>query len=193
MKGGRKRLLAALGLLLVAAGPGHAVDVYLTLEEAPKAVFPEADSFERKDIQVTPEFRQQLEELVGRAKPTIWEPFYITFIARRGGEVIGYAVICEEIGKHRPITFIVAATPEMKVKDVAVMMYREPIGSEIRYGGFLEQFRGKDLEDPIRMHRDIRNISGATLSVQAMSRGVRKGLAVLQLVYGEEVQEKDEP
>lgn len=179
-----KRTLLLSSLLLFAVTPSRSVDVYLTLEEAPAAVFPAADSFERRDIEVTEEFRQKLKERVGRAKPTIWEPFYITFIARRGEEVIGHAVVCEEIGKHRPITFIVAVTPGGKVHDVAIMMYREPIGSEARYPGFLEQFKEKDLNDPILLHRDIRNISGATLSARALSRGVRKALAVLELAYG---------
>ncbi|MFQ5776372.1 MAG: FMN-binding protein [Terriglobia bacterium] len=175
-------LVASL-LVLLGAAPETSAEVYLTVKEAPGAVFPEADSFEREDIQVTEEFRRRLKKKVGRAKPSIWEPFYISFIAKRDGETIGYAVICEEIGKHRPITFIVGVTPAGKVKDVAVMMYRESVGSEVRYKGFLEQFQGKKLQDPIRPYRDIRNVSGATLSVRALSRGVRKALAVIQLAY----------
>ncbi len=186
-----RRFLLLGSVALLAAVPGRSVEVYLTLEEAPGAVFPEADSFERRDIQVTPEFRDKLRELVGRAKPSIWEPFYITFIARRGEEVLGHAVICEEIGKHRPITFIVAVTPPGKVHDVAVMMYRESIGSEVRYPGFLEQFDDKDLQDPILLYRDIRNISGATLSARALSRGVRKALAVIELAYGNKTQSNE--
>ena len=102
---------------------------------------------------------------------------------RLEGKTIGFAVICEEIGKHRPITFIVATDTTGQVLDVALMMYREPIGAEVRYKGFVRQFDGKDLSDPIYPRRDVKNISGATLSVRAMSRGVRKALAVLQIAY----------
>lgn len=180
----RRTLLLVASLLLLAGGaPETSAEVYLTVKEAPGAVFPEADSFERKDIQVTEEFRGRLKRKVGRAKPSIWEPFYISFIAQREGKAIGYAVICEEIGKHRPITFIVGVTLEGKVKDVAIMMYRESVGSEVRYKGFLAQFQGKKLQDPMRPYRDIRNVSGATLSVRALTRGVRKALAVIQLAY----------
>lgn len=180
----RTTALAFFALLApVVAWPAEGVDVYLTLEEAPKVVFPEADSFERKDIPADDGFRQRMKELIGRAKPTIWEPFYISFIAKKQGKVAGYAVVCEEIGKHRPITFIVAVSPDGRVKDVALMMYREPVGAEVRYESFLRQFSGKNLDDPIMQHRDIRNISGATLSVLTMSRGVRKALAVIQLAY----------
>ena len=175
--------LAVAVLLLPPSVYAEKVDVYLTLEEAPQAVFPEADSFERKDVEVNDAMRRRMEKLIGRLKPTIWEPFYISFIAAKQEEVIGYAVICEEIGKHRPITFIVAAYPDGSVKDVALMMYREPVGEEVRYPAFLKQFAGKSLEDPIFPRRDIKNVTGATLSVRAMSRGVRKALAFIRLTY----------
>ncbi len=157
--------------------------VLLTVEDAPKAVFPEADTFERREIPSTPALREKTQRLIGRAKPSIWEPFYITFIAKQKGETIGYAIICEEIGKYRPITFIVGVTPDGSVKDVAIMMYRESHGSEVRYRGFLRQFRNKNLKDPIRQYKDIKNISGATLSVRALSVGVRKALAIIQVIY----------
>lgn len=179
----RRAALLALLNLLSALTLTAGTRVYLSLEEAPKAVFPEADSFERKDIQVSTSFRRQLEALIGRAKPSLWEPFYITYIARKQGSIIGYAVVCEEIGKHRPITFIVAVTPEGKVRDVAIMMYREPLGDEVRYKAFRKQFEGKSLSDPIEARKDIRIISGATLSSEALSRGVRKALAVVKLAY----------
>ncbi|HEX8088547.1 MAG TPA: FMN-binding protein [Blastocatellia bacterium] len=153
---------------------------FLTLEQAPKAVFPEADSFEQRKITSSAELRAEVLRLVGR-KPSIWEPFYYAYIAKRGGEIIGYAIVCEEIGRDRPITYIVAANAGGDVKDVAVMTYRETRGGEVRYRAFTRQFKGKSLRNPIQGQGDIRNITGATLSVRAMATGVRKALAVIQL------------
>lgn len=184
MIGSKRSLWKIVGMITVAmvSVPAFA-QVFLTVEEAPKAVFPEADSFERREIQSTPELRKKAQQLIGRIQPSIWEPFYITFIAKQKDETIGYAIICEEIGKYRPITFIVGVTPDGRVKDVAIMMYRESHGSEVRYRGFLRQFRNKSLKDPIRQYKDIKNISGATLSVRALSVGVRKALAIIRIVY----------
>lgn len=158
--------------------------VYLTVDQAPRVVLPNADQWERRDIRLTPAQAEQARKLSAPAKPTIWEPFYISFVGKKAGQVVGYAVICEEIGKHRPITFIVSAAPDGKVLDVAIMSYREPVGGEIRQEKFLDQFSGKNLRNPILQYRDIHNISGATLSVQALSRGVRKALAVMQVAFG---------
>ena len=180
-------LLALLVIIIVAmvtpTAQLAADDVYLTLEEAPRTVFPNADSIERQDIQSSEEFKNEIRALIGRAQPSVWEPYYITFVAKKDGEILGYAVVCEEIGKHRPITFITAIDTEGKIIDVAVMMYREAYGGEVRYPGFTRQFRGKSLDDPIAPRKNLKTISGATLSSRAMARGVRKALAVLQLTY----------
>ncbi|HVG22404.1 MAG TPA: FMN-binding protein [Blastocatellia bacterium] len=172
-------LAASIACAALNAQPASA-QTFLTLEQAPKAVFPEADSFEQRKIISTSELRSEVLQLVGR-KPSIWEPFYYAYIARRGGELIGYAIVCEEIGRDRPITFIVGANPDGGVKDVAVMAYRETRGGEVRYPAFTRQFKGKSLRNPIQGQGDIRNITGATLSVRAMATGVRKALAVIQL------------
>ncbi|HXG91888.1 MAG TPA: FMN-binding protein [Blastocatellia bacterium] len=186
-----RRAIKAIALMIAAAAfvsinsRAATAQTFLTLEQAPKAVFPEADSFEQRKINSTPQLRSEVLKMVGR-KPSIWEPFYFAYIAKRGGQRIGYAIVCEEIGRDRPITFIVAANTDGTVKDVAIMVYRETRGGEVRYPGFTRQFRGKSLRNPIQAQGDIRNITGATLSVRAMATGVRKALAVMQLTVMKE-------
>lgn len=185
-------LVVWLGLMLLAVSGVAPADqhftpqVYMEIAEAPRAVFPKTTAFERRDIKVTPEMSQKFKALVGQAKPTIWENSYITFIARDAQGIVGYAVICEEIGKHYPMTFIVGVTPAGEVHDVAMIAYREPQGGEVRYKNFMKQFHKKSLKSPIMPYKDIVNISGATLSTRAMARGVRKALAVIQTLYLED-------
>jgi len=178
------RALLAI-LFVIAAAPGRAqqdTTVYLTLDQAPKSLFPGAQ-IERKDIVSAHEFRENLRARLGRVKPTVWEPTYVTFTARQDGKVVGYAVVVDEIGKVNPFTLIVSATPEFRVRDVAVMVYREPRGGEITQKRFLAQYKGKRSGDPILLDRDIVGISGATLSVHGANRAVHKALAVLELAY----------
>jgi Na+-translocating ferredoxin:NAD+ oxidoreductase RnfG subunit len=156
--------------------------VFLSEEEAPKAIFPEATQFDKKIIPSTETLREKMKALLGRTRPSIWEDAYVTFLARRNNERLGFAVIAEEIGKHRPITFIVGIRPDGKVKDVALMAYREAYGAEVRDRRFMRQYHEKDLGAPLLPYRDIVNIAGATLSVQSIGRGVRKVLALAQLV-----------
>jgi Na+-translocating ferredoxin:NAD+ oxidoreductase RnfG subunit len=94
--------------------------------------------------------------------------------------VLGFTVVVEEIGKHRPITFAVAVTPDATVRDVAVLSYREAYGGDIKERRFLKQYAGKTSAALLLPYRDIQNIAGATLSVQATGRAVKKAIAVLR-------------
>ncbi|HWK11754.1 MAG TPA: FMN-binding protein [Vicinamibacterales bacterium] len=178
------RILLVGCVLVGAAARPSAQDttVYLTLDQAPRAVFPGAEIV-RRDVPSTPALREQVKAKLGRLQPTVWEPMYVTFTARQNNQTIGYAVVVDEIGKVAPFTLIVSVTPDFKVRDVAVMVYREVRGGEITQRRFLNQYKGKRGTDPIQLDRDIVGVSGATLSVQGANRGVHKALAVLELVY----------
>jgi Na+-translocating ferredoxin:NAD+ oxidoreductase RnfG subunit len=160
--------------------------VFLSEDEAPKAVFPEGTHIEKRVIPSTESLREKMMGLLGRTRPSIWEDAYVAFLVRRNGERLGFAVIAEEIGKHRPITFVVGIKPNGKVRDVAVMVYREAYGGEVRERRFMRQYHDKDLSAPLLPYRDIVNIAGATLSVQSIGRGVKKALALAQIALLDE-------
>jgi Na+-translocating ferredoxin:NAD+ oxidoreductase RnfG subunit len=169
------------------AGEAYAQEgMFLTEVTAPAAVFPQATTFERTVVPATPELRAQIQARLGTLHPSLWEAEYIIFTAKQRERLLGYGVIVEEIGKSRPITFIVGVRPDGKVAEVAVMAYREPYGGEVRYPRFLAQYTGKTLRDPLLPYRDIHNITGATLSCQSIGQGVRKALALVQVLFPKE-------
>jgi Na+-translocating ferredoxin:NAD+ oxidoreductase RnfG subunit len=157
--------------------------VFLKEEEAPRAVFPQASAFDRKVIRSTDELKEKIRQRMGKTKTSLWEDAYVTFVAKNGEAILGYAVVVEEIGKHRPITFVVGVGTDGKIKDVALMVYREAYGGEVRDRRFLQQYKGKELKDSLLPYRDIQNISGATLSVEAVGRASKKALALIDAVY----------
>jgi FMN-binding domain len=180
-------LLSSLGIPLLASAQEG---IFLREEEAPKAVFPEGTSFDRKMIRSTEELKEKIRQRMGKTKTSVWEDSYVTFIAKKGDTILGYAVIVEEIGKHRPITFVVGVGNDRKIKDAALMVYREAYGGEVRDRRFLQQYKGKELKDPLLPYRDIQNISGATLSVEAIGRGSKKALVLVDLIYLEDAERK---
>lgn len=170
--------------VLMLAQAGRAQEgVFLSEEQAPAAVFPEADSWTRQVLPATAELRHGMRALLASSQPSIWEDQYVTFKALRGGAVLGYAIVVEEIGKHRPITFIVGVRPDGTVSDVAVMAYREAYGGEVRNRRFLTQYRGKSSADGLQPYADIKNIAGATLSVEAAGRAVKKAVALMKVAF----------
>ncbi len=78
------------------------------------------------------------------------------------------------LGKHEYITCAVAVSSDGKIKGVEIMDYREVYGYQVRGAGWRKQFIGKTSKDPIRLDKDIQNISGATLSSDHVTNGVRR-------------------
>ncbi|HEX7117391.1 MAG TPA: FMN-binding protein [Longimicrobiales bacterium] len=157
------------------------VQVLLTTAEALREIFPDAAGVVEQHWRPTAAERSALAERLGRG---LYEPDYrFLLVYDRSRRFLGYALVTEERGKYRPITFMVGVTPAQAVKDAAVMVYRESRGGEVRRKRFLVQYRGKTLDDPIRINRDIINVSGATISVRSMNAGVRKVLALVAAAF----------
>jgi hypothetical protein len=97
----------------------------------------------------------------------------------RADSLLGFAAIGNVLGKDQPITFLVAIDPVDRLKDVDILVYREPYGGEVAYEPWRRQFRGKSAGDSLRVGKEIRSISGATISVHAVTLGVRRMLAQL--------------
>jgi len=97
----------------------------------------------------------------------------------RGDSLLGFAAVGNVIGKDQPITFLVAVDRDDRLKDVDILVYREPYGGEVAYEPWRRQFRGARASDSLRVGKEIRSISGATISVHAVTLGVRRLLAGL--------------
>lgn len=97
----------------------------------------------------------------------------------RGDSLLGFATVRNVRGKDQAITFLVAIDAADRLADVDILVYREPYGGEVAYEAWRRQFRGKGAADPLQVGRDIRSISGATISVNAVTAGVRVALRQL--------------
>lgn len=98
------------------------------------------------------------------------------------GKRAGYSVVDNVRGKSQLITYALMVGPGIEVRDLEVLVYREPYGGEIANEAFRRQFRGKQARDNVSIGRGIRNISGATISSNAVTNGTRRLLAILQVL-----------
>jgi Na+-translocating ferredoxin:NAD+ oxidoreductase RnfG subunit len=97
----------------------------------------------------------------------------------RAGSLLGFAQVRNVKGKEQPITYLVAIDSADVLRDIDILAYREPYGGEVAYDPWRKQFRGKTAAAPLQVGKDVRNISGATISSHAVTRGVRRTLADL--------------
>ena len=170
------RLLPAT---VVAVAPGGAqATVYFTVEAAQHAMFPGA-SFAAHDLVLTPDQRKAIGKASGAGSfdkvQRVWE-------ARSGGVRAGWFIVDRVIGKHDMITYAVALTPDGAVRRVEVLEYRETYGGEIRNPAWRQQFVGKRFGSALQLGKDIKNISGATLSSRHVTDGIRRLLVTYQLL-----------
>ena len=75
-------------------------------------------------------------------------------------------------------------TPEGKIDVIEVLAFNEPL-EYMPEERWLKLFAGKQLnKDPIRLKRDIPNMTGATLTARAITDNTRKVLAMWQVLFG---------
>ncbi len=158
---------------LAMATPGYAT-VYLTIEQAQSVMFPHQ--------RLMPSFRVlEPAEIDAIRKASGTSPLSKQLQAWRAQDG-GWFIVDRVIGKHEFITYAVAITPQGTVRDVEILDYREAYGGEVRNANWREQFNGKRFGAPLQLGKDIKNISGATLSSRHVTDGVRRLLATYQLV-----------
>ena len=85
------------------------------------------------------------------------------------------AWILDEIGKEEPITAGYVVN-QGRIERVRILIYRESRGDEVRYPRFTEQFKGAGFKGTHELDRPIDSISGATMSVEALTRSARLAL-----------------
>ncbi len=85
------------------------------------------------------------------------------------------AWILDEIGKDKPITTGIVINNN-RIEKIRVLIFRESRGWEVRHSFFTEQFDNAGLQDNLQLDTYIDNISGATLSVNALTKVARLAL-----------------
>jgi len=155
-------------------------EVFLTEEDALKLIFPSSERIRKDVIRLTEEKKSQIEERIGWKFP---EESFEVYIGETGTKIDGYALVQNTIGKHKPMTYMVGIDNKGRVLNVELLVFREARGSEVRTKRFNYQYEGKTCLDPVRINKDIINISGATMSVRSMSAGVKRGLVLIDEFY----------
>ncbi len=167
---------AALGVALGAAAPAAFAVDYMTPQQAQQAQFPKADRFVPKVVRLD---AAQLQALTAQLGVPARSAQWTVVEAWQGAQILGWVVIDNVVGKFELITYAVGLDAQGKVLGVDILSYRESHGSEIRLPAWRAQFAGKGPAAPLRLGQDVQNLSGATLSCQHVTEGVRRIVAVV--------------
>jgi len=152
---------------------------YLTPQQAEKICFPEADSFKWHTTYFT---AAQIKAVKAAANITKIHRGVWYGLAYQKDKIIGALIFDKVIGKHEYIDYVIAITPEGKVRQIEILEYRESWGGEVRRSSWRKQFVGKTTQSKLKLHDGIHNISGATMSCRHITDGVRKSCHIWGLV-----------
>ena len=85
-----------------------------------------------------------------------------------------YAILDNVKGKSLPITFLTIFDENNKVFDSSIIKYREAYGGEIANKSWLNQFLSYTDSSNYNVGDAISGISGATISVNSVTKGINK-------------------
>ncbi len=129
----------------------------------------------------------------------LWEPHHKHaeyYVAKKGGETIGYIVETFGKGYSSYIDILVALDKNLTVEAINVLHHGETpgLGDEIEKPYFKDRFKGKTMEHLVvkkeETKDDVQAISGATISSRAVTEdGVKNGVKMLKEKLSSEVKQ----
>ena len=149
-----------LTLTICWSAPAAAESVYETRNEFVNRAFSNSPP-ETSVIWLTGERKMNVSRLLGHD--------YSSLRLRYWCQAGRSAWILEEIGKDLPIT-VGVIVDNSQIKSLRVLTYRENRGGEVVVPAFTDQFNGVRLDANGDLNATINGISGATLSVHALTR-----------------------
>ena len=167
-------------VLLGSTTPTQVADaaVFYAKQEALEMAFPEADDVETKSFFLT---QEQIDHIQNLAQAPIDAKVVAFYIGRKGGNVLGYAFIETHIVRTLPETFLIVLSPEGTIQRVLTLAFYEPL-EYLPTDRWIAQFDNQQLSPKLQLQRHIHGISGSTLTARAVTRGVRKVLALFQVL-----------
>jgi Na+-translocating ferredoxin:NAD+ oxidoreductase RnfG subunit len=171
-------------LILVGISFGKAADIQSDVGEILKSEFTSNCEISLHKQELPDELKSQTEKQV--QQKFLKSYVYIWKICRQDS-LKGFAVLDNTYGKSLPITFLVVFSPDAEILRVDIIRYREPYGGAIGSRRWLDQFIGKSSVEEFKVDRDIDSISGATISVNSVARGVQKLTLVMEHIISEKL------
>ncbi len=163
-------------VIMASVAPAAMATVYLSPEQAIGTIFSgrKAGDFKASTLSLTKDQRNAVKSSTGLS---IRDKEIKVWTATDGSQMY----VDQVVGKHEFITFATGIGPDGKVCGVEILEYRETYGGEVRQPEWRKQFTGKKLGDGFKLGKDIRNVSGATLSCHSVTEGVNRLLAIRAL------------
>ena len=162
---------------LLTAAPARA-RVLLSQKDALALAFPEGTKLERKTAFLTDAQAAAAETAAGgKIDSKVWT----YYVGTSSSGAAGTAYFESHKVRTMNEAFMVVLNPDATVRFVEILSFAEP-DEYLAPKKWLGQFQGKSLGEELMIRRGLRNITGASITSDAVTRGVRRVLAVHQVL-----------
>lgn len=100
---------------------------------------------------------------------------------------LGYAYISKAFGKVDYFDYLVLLDKDLIIVKTKILVYREDYGGEIGSKRWLKQFIGKTQNDELKYGDNVAAISGATISVQVMTKAMNDLLKSIKILHSKNI------
>lgn len=175
------RTVVVLLLLLATARSGSS-EVRLTTDEALALAFPGC-SVEREIVYLTDEQREAARDLAGaEIEVRVLHP-HVAHCPDEDGELAVAGTAYFDVHRVRTLseTLMIVVSPEGMVQRIEILRFDEP-PDYIPRQPWYDQFDQQKLDSDLQLKREIRPVTGATLTAQVTTAAVRRILALHQIL-----------
>jgi len=177
-------LTLTIGLILGSTCSASA-KVFKNQRDALSEVFADCDTVIRNTLFLTDE---QVEQVQQRAGVKVASKIASYYTGVKGDSAVGFAFFETNIVRTKTETIMVVISPDARVLSVEMLAFYEP-QDYLPTPNWFHLFIGKFLNNSLWPKRDIHAVTGATLTVRSVTRGVRKQLAIYEVaILQEDVQ-----
>ncbi|MCG3120029.1 MAG: hypothetical protein ALAOOOJD_02593 [bacterium] len=170
--------------IVTSSAPTLRAQVFLTQEQALRAAFSNGEDVSRQTLFLT---AGQLADIQKLARSKVESKLVVYYRASRAGKLTGCAFFETTVVRNKSATLMIVVNPDSSLRWVQLLAFYEP-HDYLPTPRWLALFQNKFLTDGLWPKRDIHHITGATLSVQALTLAVRRLLATYVVAVARELQ-----
>ena len=170
-------------LFILCFGSLSQAEIVISKDEALKLAFPDADQIEKKQVFLSIDQKSEIEQI---AKEKIKSRFYVFYVAKKGDNYLGSALIETHILRTKTETVLYVIDTNGCLKQAEILAFYEP--SEYKPGNkWMKLFNHKDINDSLRVGKDIPNITGATITSYSFTQSVKRVLAIYEVAFPDSI------
>ena len=147
--------------------------------DALHATYGEDVKVEKKNVLLT---IAKADKVYKQAQMKKGSKIFRTFKVKKDEKIIAYAILISRVVRSKDAAILYMISPTGVIESVEVIAFNEP-PEFTPSKQYISQFKGKTIQDTLRVGKDIPTVTGATMGARNVTDGARLALAVFDILF----------